>query len=190
MEEFIHVHKTFEKVLYTDRRINGREFDGCTFKNCDFSNSDFSDNIFIDCKFIDCNLSMTKLRNTSMKSVVFKDCKLLGILFNECADFLFQVELVDSVADYSSFANKKMQKSRFLNCSMKELSFENTDLTKAVFDQCDLQGATFSATVLNEADFRTSRNFTIDPESNPMRKAKFSSAGIHGLLEKYDIKIV
>jgi uncharacterized protein YjbI with pentapeptide repeats len=189
MEEFIQINKTFEKVLYTDRRINGREFDGCVFKNCDFSNSDFSDNVFIDCEFIDCNLAMTKLRNSSLKSVVFTDCKLLGIEFHECADFLFQIELADCVADYSSFANKKMQKSKFSNCSLKEVTFAGADLTKAVFDNCNLENAIFNNTQLKEADFRTARNYKIDPELNPMRKAKFAIAGIQGLLEKYDIKI-
>ena len=32
--------------------------------------------------------------------------------------------------------------------------------------------------------------FKIDPEFNPMKKARFSAQGIIGLLEKYDIKIV
>jgi hypothetical protein len=42
---------------------------------------------------------------------------------------------------------------------------------------------------LDAVDFRTAYNFKIDPEFNPMKKAKFSTQGIVGLLDKYDIKI-
>ena len=89
MENLINVQKTFEKVVAINGRINHREFEDCIFKNCDFSNSDLSNNTFMDCEFIDCNLSMISLVGTSLKTVHFKNCKLLGIHFNTCTDFLF-----------------------------------------------------------------------------------------------------
>lgn len=190
MENLIHIHKTFEKVIYFDKTINNREFDGCIFKNCDFSNSDFSHNTFIDCEFIDCNLAMTKLQNTSLKNVTFKTCKLLGIQFNECADFLFTVDFDDCVLDYSSFANKKMPKTRFANSSLKEVSFIACNLSNSVFENCNLDNAIFNETQLKEVNFLTAYNYKIDPEFNPMKKARFSNEGISGLLDKYDIKIL
>src|SRR4051812_18637817 len=129
MESLIHTHKTFEKVSYIDKKVNNREFEDCIFKNCDFSNSDFSNNTFMDCEFIDCNLSMTQLGGTSLKTVHFKECKLLGIQFNTCADFMFDVNFQDCVLDYSSFANKKMPKTKFNSSSLKEVSFIGTNLT-------------------------------------------------------------
>lgn len=189
MENLINIHQTFEKVNYIDKKVNNCEFDGCIFKNCDFSNSDFSYNTFIDCEFIDCNLSVTQLTAASLKSVSFKNCKLLGIQFHSCDDFLFNVSFQKCVLDYSSFANKKMPKTNFFSCSLKETSFIGTNLTAAVFDNCNLGGAIFNETQLKETDFTSSYNYKIDPEVNPMRKAKFSVQGIPGLLEKYDIKI-
>ena len=189
MENLIHTHKTFEKVSFIDKKVNNREFEDCIFKNCDLSNSDFSNNIFIDCVFMDCNLSMTQLSGTSLKTVDFKDCKLLGIQFHLCTDFLFSVGFQDCVLDYSSFANKKMPKTKFNACSMKEVSFIGTNLTNSTFENCNLENAIFNDTQLPGVDFRTAYNFKIDPEYNPMRKAKFSTQGIVGLLDKYDIKI-
>lgn len=189
MENLIHIHKTFEKVAYIDKKINNREFENCIFKNCDFSNSDFSNNTFMDCEFIDCNLSMTQLAGTSLKTVQFKDCKLLGIQFQSCTDFLFSVSFEDCVLDYSSFANKKMPKTIFNSCSLKEVSFIGTNLTHSVFENCNLDNAIFNDTQLSAVDFRSAYNYKIDPEFNPMKKAKFSTQGIPGLLEKYDIKI-
>ena len=88
--------------------LNGRdletiEFEGCVFKHCDFSNSNFSNNTFIDCEFIDCNLSMLQLGNTSLQSVTFQNCKVLGIQFQGCTDFLFQVNFEDCNYFFESF---------------------------------------------------------------------------------------
>jgi uncharacterized protein YjbI with pentapeptide repeats len=189
MTDLIYIQKTFEKEVFINSRINNREFEDCIFKNCDFSNTDFAETTFMDCEFIDCNLSLAKMRNTSLKTVTFKNCKLLGILFNETAEFLFSVHFQDCILDYASFANKKMPKTKFLNSSLKETSFVGTNLTSSVFDNCNLDGTLFNDTILKLADFSTSYNYKIDPEFNPMQKAKFAMQGIAGLLDKYDILI-
>lgn len=189
MEEFINIDKTFEKLVLMDQKISNREFDGCVFRNCDFSNSTFSECTFIDCEFTDCNLAMAKLPATSLKTVFFRDSKLLGIRFDECEDFLFNVNFRDCVLDYSWFNRKKMPKTHFANSSLKGVNFANCDLTAAVFENTNLEGAVFDETNLAAADFTSAYHFRIDPEFNPMKKAKFSTAGIPGLLEKYDLKI-
>ncbi|HEX8574958.1 MAG TPA: pentapeptide repeat-containing protein [Flavobacterium sp.] len=189
MEDLIHINKTFNKTVFSNATINNREFDSCIFKNCDFSNSDFSKSTFLDCEFIDCNLGMVKLSGTSLKNVRFQTCKLLGILFHECDDFLFEVHFQNCILDYASFSNKKMTKTKFDSCSIKEVNFSNSNLTNAVFHNCDLDRAVFNETQLAGVDFRSAYNFKIDPEFNPMKKAKFSGQGIIGLLDKYDIKI-
>jgi uncharacterized protein YjbI with pentapeptide repeats len=189
MEDLIHIQKTFEKVTYIGKKINNREFEDCVFKNCDFSNSDFSNNSFMDCEFIECNLSMTQLGASSLKTVHFKNCKLMGIQFQSCQDFLFNVQFQDCILDYSSFANKKMPKTKFNSCSMKEVTFIGTNLTQSVFGNCNLDNAIFNDTLLAGVDFTTAYNYKIDPDFNPMKKAKFSNQGIAGLLDKYDIKI-
>jgi uncharacterized protein YjbI with pentapeptide repeats len=82
-----------------------------------------------------------------------------------------------------------MPKTNFIACSMKETGFINTQLSNAIFDNCNLDNAIFNDSQLAGADFRSAYNYKIDPEYNPMKKAKFSVQGIVGLLEKYDIKI-
>jgi len=62
-------------------------------------------------------------------------------------------------------------------------------LSDSVFDNCDLTGATFYITNIEKADFRTSDNYSIDPENNRIKKAKFSLPAVTGLLDKYDIKV-
>ena len=124
-----------------------------------------------------------------MKEVRFKGCKLIGVNFSSCSDFLFSVNFQKCLLDYCSFADKKMKSTSFSDCSMKEVDFSATDLTMSVFQNCDLQQAVFNRTNLEKADFRTATNYTIDPESNKMKKAIFSHYGIAGLLRKYNIEI-
>jgi uncharacterized protein YjbI with pentapeptide repeats len=64
-----------------------------------------------------------------------------------------------------------------------------SDLTEALFDNCNLRLTVFSETIANKADFSTSYNYTIDPEKNKIKKAKFSLDGLVGLLAKYDIVV-
>lgn len=189
MDEFLYIDRTFEKLVQFEARIGNREFDGCTFKGCDFSDSTFSECTFIDCTFIGCNLSMAKLPQTGLKTVTFKDCKLLGVRFDACDNFLFKVDFLGSALDYSWFIGKKMTKTNFAGSSLKGVNFANCDLTGADFADTNLDGAIFDDTNLKAADFSTAYNYKIDPESNTMAKAKFSMHGIPGLLDKYDIRI-
>jgi hypothetical protein len=52
-----------------------------------------------------------------------------------------------------------------------------------------MERATFDQTILEKVDFRTSYHYSIDPEVNRIKKAKFSILGVAGLLGKYDIEI-
>ena len=190
MELSVHDNKTFEKVVYAEKTIKGREFHGCTFIKCDFSNSDFSYNKFVDCIFEDCNLSMMKFNGTTLSNAEFKSCKILGVNFSECHDFLFTVHFDSCILDYASFMGKKMPKTKFAKTSLKDVSFTQANLAGSVFDQTDLLGAVFSQTDLSSANLINAYNYSIDPELNIIKKASFSALGIAGLLTKYQIKIV
>jgi uncharacterized protein YjbI with pentapeptide repeats len=72
---------------------------------------------------------------------------------------------------------------------LHEVDFSECDLTSALLDNCDLLNATFDRTIIEKADFRTAYNYSIDPDNNRIKKARFSKSGIAGLLQKYDIQI-
>jgi uncharacterized protein YjbI with pentapeptide repeats len=82
-----------------------------------------------------------------------------------------------------------MPKTIFSGCSLKEVTFTGTQMNNSVFDNCNLDRAIFNDTQLAGADFRTAYNYSIDPEFNPMKEARFTTQGIVGLFDKYDIKI-
>jgi uncharacterized protein YjbI with pentapeptide repeats len=72
---------------------------------------------------------------------------------------------------------------------MIAVDFMGCDLTDVLFDNCNLRRAVFIDTIANKADFSTSYDYTFDPEKNKIKKAIFSTDGLKGLLEKYDIVV-
>ncbi len=185
----LHKGKTFANVNFAEKRLENREFVKCEFVNCDFNKSDLSQNDFLDCHFKQCNFSLAILDGTGFRDVVFINCKLLGVNFTKCNKFLFSFEFRECFLDYCTFLGTKLKKTNFEGCSLKEVDFSETDLSAAVFKNCDLSGAKFSKTLLERTDFRTAINFSIDPDANKIKKTKFSSLNLAGLLHKHNLDI-
>jgi fluoroquinolone resistance protein len=197
MKQVFIEEKTFDKIDFTQSPLNKGEYEYCNFVKCDFSKSDLSDIKFSECEFVGCNLSLITLDGTSLKEIKFKDCKMLGLNFGGCDPFGLVVYFDTCILNHSSFSDiiapikkrVKLKQTVFKNSLLHEVDFTECDLTAAVFDNCDLTRTIFDRTILEKADFRSSFNYSIDPESNRIKKAKFSRSGIVGLLEKYDLEI-
>ncbi len=181
--------EVYDKLLFTDSRLSGKEFQDCTFLACDFSNSSLLDCNFIDCRFEACNLSNIKLGNTALKGVCFENSKLLVTDFTDCSDFLFAVRFGQCVLDYAFFIRKNLKKTVFDQCSVREANFSESNLAEASFLQCDLHQTVFERTDLRGADFRTAFNYSINPTANNLRKARFSYPSVLGLLDSFGVKV-
>ncbi|WP_259071064.1 pentapeptide repeat-containing protein [Mucilaginibacter sp. X4EP1] len=181
--------KTFTKI--TAETLSGYDntYENCSFINSDLSYADLSSITFVNCSFQGCNLILIRLSDTGLQDIHFKDCKLSGADFSKSRDFLFEVKFDGCILDNAIFYKKKNKGIRFTDCSMLETDFTESDLTDAVFVNCNLNSAFFSRTILKNADLRTSYNYTIDPDINMLKKARFSVHGLPGLLAKYDIRI-
>lgn len=181
--------ETFAKEDFVTKSLLQGEYDNCTFNGCNFSNADLAGFQFTGCTFRNCDLTMANIHKTSFQNCRFKTCKLLGLHFEQCHALLFSVDFEECILDLSCFYKMKLKKTRFENSNLREVDFTESDLTEAVFDRCDLALATFDRTILEKADFREAFNYSLDPENNRIKKAKFSLSGIPGLLGKYDIVI-
>jgi uncharacterized protein YjbI with pentapeptide repeats len=167
----------------------GSDFEQFRFVNCELSEANLAGLRFEDCLFERCNLTTAKLTGTALQNVAFTDCKLLGVAFSACQDMLFGVHFDDCQLRYASFGGKKLAGTRFSRCSLAETDFTNADLTGAAFASCDLAGTLFHNTQLAGADFTTATGFTLDPEANHLRGARFALAGLPGLLDRYGLLI-
>ena len=165
------------------------EYDHCMFRHINLHGADFSTCIFIDCIFEDCDLSVVKLNNTVFRDVEFSGCKLMGIHFENCNKFGLAFLVENCVLNHSSFYRTSLKKTIFRHAQLIETDFTECDLTACVFNDCNFAGAKFENTILEKADLRTAINFSINPETNRIRKARFSASALAGLLDKYDIDI-
>lgn len=181
--------QNFKGINFTHNGLELADYEYCNFINCDFSNLDLSEISFSECEFEDCNLSSVILNSTSFKEVIFKNCKLLGMQFDKCNPMLFSIDFDDCQLNLSSFYDMELKNTKFKRCALHEVDFVEADLTGLKLEQCDLKDALFENTILRKTDFRTSFNYSIDPELNRIAKAKFSLPEIKGLLHKYDIEI-
>ena len=180
---------TFDGTTIKTHRFARGVYESCRFTGCDMTGQDFSGCTFIDCEFTDCNLSLVPLNATIFRDVAFSKNKMLGLHFENCDRFGLSVSFSHCLLDHSSFYQAVLKKTVFRDTRLVEVDFSGGDLSGAVFDDCDLSGATFSRTNLEKADLRSASGYTIDPETNSLKKAKFSLSGIPGLLCKYDLTI-
>jgi fluoroquinolone resistance protein len=176
-----------EFVNFTE--LEHGDYENCQFLNCSFLSADLSRLNFINCVFKGCDLSLAKVSNSVLNEVYFTDCKVTGVQFGECNEFLFTVFFKNCNLSLSSFYNRKLKGCKIESSNLKEVDFTNSDCSALVFSQCDLSGAIFENTNLENADFRSAENYSINPEINKLKKARFTLAGLPGLLEKYQIKI-
>jgi len=181
--------KNFKSIDFNITPSQPSEFDNCTFNNCIFTGVNLSDFIYEECVFEDCDFSNAKITNTAFKSVEFNNCKLIGLQFDECNPFLLSFRFKACQLNLSAFFKLKIKGTFFKDCLLHEVDFTETELSSSAFNNCDLSGALFSNTNLEKTDFRTAYNFTIDPETNRIKQARFARENLSGLLLRYNIKI-
>lgn len=179
-------YTVFERVDFTNERLE-RAYESVEFRSCTFN--DISGVAFTDCLFASCNLSNAQVAKAKGQDLSFSNCKLIGINFYQMLDFGFSLHFESCLLDYASFDKKKMNKSTFNNCKLHGANFSKADLSKAILKDCDLVDAIFDGTNLSGMDFTTNRNFSIDPQQNLIKRAKFAAHSLAGLLTKYEIII-
>jgi uncharacterized protein YjbI with pentapeptide repeats len=167
----------------------GTEFSVCVFDGCDLTAGFVPGARFFDCEFRNCDFSNLKPDAASFQKARFVDCKMTGFDLGGCDKFLIDVAFEGCRLDFARFQKLPLKGTRFQRCGMRETDFSGADLSGSSFDGCDLSGAVFGGTNLEKADFRSARNYLIDPVRNRVRKAQFSLPEAAGLLRGFDVVI-
>lgn len=166
------------------------EFEGETFNGIDFTDLSFRDSKFTDCTFKNCNISNTDISNAHFLDIVFDTCKILGLNFSKCHMFSTGYAFINCQLKLCMFSNLKLKGTKFDSSCIYESDFIETDLTYASFEGCNLKGSIFQKTNLTKASFTNAYNYSIDPNTNTVKKARFSFPGVLGLLDWAEIEVV
>lgn len=180
--------QTYKDIDFTDDFIV-QEYESCAFSNCNFESIHLDESKFIDCTFEECNFTSAQLHTTALRNIVFINCKMIGIHFDDCNAFGLEIKFLGCKLDYCIYSEMDLRKLSFEQCSMIEVDFSSSNLSNTKLTNCNLERATFNNTNLSNADIRGSFGFQINPSNNKVSKMHVSISEIEGLLSQFDLKI-
>ena len=99
--------QTFKGIDYNEAPPLQGTYEYCQFINCSFANVDLAGIHFVDSVFEQCDLSLAKTAETAFRTVSFRYCKMLGLRFEDCNQFLLAITFTDCSLNFSTFFNKK-----------------------------------------------------------------------------------
>ena len=114
---------------------------------------------------------------------------MVGLEFHKCEQRFFSPKFKSCILLACNFSEMKIKKTPFQKCKIKECYFNGTDLSEANFSHADLEGSLFHHCNLSKADFRGAIHYSIDPQTNVLKKALFSAPEALSLLSYFDITI-
>lgn len=132
---------------------------------------------------------MSQLEGCRLQGIEFEDCKLVGVNFAACEKKFMSLNFKNCLIDTCNFSFLDLKNTRFLSCVLRDGYFAETNLTLSDFSKTDLKGTVFHNVNLRKADFREAFNYAINPATNQLTKAKFSSPDVLSLLSYLDIEI-
>jgi uncharacterized protein YjbI with pentapeptide repeats len=68
-------------------------------------------------------------------------------------------------------------------------NFTQADLSKSILTDCDCTETVFMQTNLAGVDFTSNYNFSIDPTQNNLKKTRFATHALSGLVQVFGIVI-
>jgi uncharacterized protein YjbI with pentapeptide repeats len=178
--------RNFESIELRDGVVENRVFENCVFTRAHLSGSSFRRCRFVDCVFEECDLSNWQLAGAEMRAVTFKDCKMVGINWAHTGS-LVHLDWNSCVLSYGNFVGLDLRKSSMRKCVAREADFADANLSEMDLRGTDFGAARFANTNLTKADLRQAMNYSIRPDSNKIKKAKFSLPEATLLLYGLDI---
>jgi fluoroquinolone resistance protein len=168
----------FESLEAKALTLEDNHFENCVFAKCNFSGAIFEN----------CDLSNMQVQGASLRSVSFKDCKAVGINWAG-ANSVTHLNFEKCVINYAVFGGLDLKKSALKNCVAREADFEGTNLSEVDCRGTDFAGARFANTNLTKADLRGATSYSIRPDANKIKKARFSLPEATLLLYGLDIEL-
>ena len=126
--------------------------------------------------------------NSEFREVKFMNCKAIGIDWTRAVK-LKELSFKDCLINYSNFRLLRLPKLVIRKCEAKDVDFIETDLTDADFRNTDFEETTFFKTNLTNANFSLATNYSIDPNTNILKKTRFTLPEALSLLSNLDIII-
>ena len=185
-EKDTYSQETFTRLFLTEETIESKVFDECQFIDCLFMGCKFEKCRLLNCRFEKCDLSNVVPMNSEFREVKFTYCKAIGIDWTR-AGKIKELNFSECLINYSNFRLLKLPKTVMKKCEVKDADFIETDLKGSNLTGSNFENSIFFKTDLSEVDFTRATNYTIDVNSNTLKKTRFSLPEALSLLSNLDI---
>ena len=101
--------------------------------------------------------------------------------------YFLMVRFKKCLIDTSNFSGLDLKNGMFHECVIRDTYFKESNLTGADFTKSDLARSIFHNTNLSKSNFRGAMNYSINPLTNTLSKARFSKPEVLSLLDHMDI---
>lgn len=179
----------FTAVTFSPEAPPPMRNEGCVFEDCDFTAVVLRDVRFVDCRFIRCDFTNCNVVGAAFQQVEMQACKAMGVRWDTCSPFLFELHAHESVLDYCCWAGVDLSRSRFAGGSMREADFSEVqgegmrltgvDVTGARWERCRLKGATFE----------DAKGLELDVSLNAVRGMRVDRASLPGLVLPWGVEV-
>lgn len=173
-EDGYDVGRRFESANFSDVELAGHAFEDCTFESCHFGETTLLRASFVNCLFESCDFVLSRLEGAKLNGARFRKSKLVGVNFAGASKFGFLPDFEDCLLDSSVFCDNCLKKVRFSRCIVRNGDFMECDIREAVFESTSLEGTDFHKCNLEKADLTCARDYSIDPATNRLARARFS----------------
>ena len=183
--------RSFSGLDLHGQELRFKEFYGCVFFKCSFLETTLRSCRFVDCEFRECNLALCRVQDCSFSNTRFQDSQVIGVDWIEASwpkhGFLRTVDFTRCALNHSTFIGLSLRGIELTNCVARDVDFTGADLSQADLTHTDFSQSRFLHTDLTEADLTGATNYSIAPNRNVLKKAKFSLPEAVSLLYGLDI---
>ncbi|MEO8451566.1 MAG: pentapeptide repeat-containing protein [Gemmatimonadota bacterium] len=178
----------FTDLELTAADLSGKEFEGCTFRRCKLPESRWSRCVIEDSVFEDCDLSRMAPQQLALRTVLFKNTKLVGVTWKGLEPGV-DVSFEGCDLRYASFVGLRLKSVRIAGCSLRDANFFDTDLTNADFGDSDLTGSTIQGCTLAKANFSRAKGVFVNPATNVVKGARIPPGAAFLLAQSFGMVV-
>ena len=153
-EELTLSYLMFANEEITDLDIHFETFREVLFKKCKFINVTFDNSFLGKVKFQNCEFTNVTWNECNLNNVFFDNCKLINISI--FASTLSNIEILESLLEYSKIENTNLANSLFNDVKLFENIHRHNKYEYIKFDRCQFISDNFIDTNFKECNLKTS----------------------------------
>lgn len=181
---------TFQGLDFSVEGLNPGFYDACLFLNCQAGTAGLKQVVFSEVTWEGGSWVAVPIgESLALRGMLFRNVEIRQCDFSRVNALGLSLRFENCKIEHVHFVGLKITGTQFLNCSFRNCDFSGCDLKESNFNGTSFDQVLIDGCNLEKADFRTAREFSIDPRQNKMKGARFAPDNLTGLLQGWGLKI-